>query len=598
MSYKIDFEPVGIRTTCEEGETILEAAQRAGIMLNATCGGEGVCGRCVVRVMDGKVATSNNEDEADRFGLQRDKGWHLACLTKVEGDVRVHIPPDSLTTAQRTQTEGQSLPITLDPAVRVIEVRVPPPSLDDLRSDADRIRETLGLPGLVFPHPVLASLSTDIRAYEYDFSMFLREMTVVAVRPPGSPALGLAVDLGTTKLAGYLIDLANGETLASAGEMNPQIAFGEDVMARIGHTLSKPDGGEQLQNVIAEALNSLAERLCAEAGYSTLDIADAVIVGNTAMHHLFLGLPVKQLGLAPYVAAESGSMDVNAGEIGLSFAPAANVHVLPNIAGFVGADHVAMLLGSGMTDGEETILGLDIGTNTEISLIAGGKHYSCSTASGPAFEGAHIRHGMRAAPGAIESVVIRDGEVMLQTIDHQDPVGICGSGILDTVAQLRKIEAITSSGSFSKTSEDPRIRQGEKGKEYVLVDGSENNGREITFNRSDVNQIQLAKGAMRTGVSILLEKAGISEEEIDTVILAGAFGTYLDVQSGVDIGMFPNLPKERFKQVGNAAGAGARMALLSKAKRLEAAEIARNVRYVELTTIPSFTKIFSKCLML
>ena len=316
------------------------------------------------------------------------------------------------------------------------------------------------------------------------------------------------------------------------------------------------------------------------------------------MHHLFLGLPVKQLGLAPYVATESAALDIPADKICFAFAPGANVHLLPNIAGFVGADHVAMLLGSGMLEKDGVVLGLDIGTNTEISLIANGKHYACSTASGPAFEGAHIMHGMRAAPGAIEKVLIRDGEIMLQTIDDQPPAGLCGSGILDLVAEMRKAGIINQRGAFDKIDSNPRIQQGDHGLEFVLATGSENGEREITFNRSDVNEIQLAKGAMRTGVKILLEKAGIQEQDIDTVIIAGAFGTYLDVQSGIDIGMFPNIGKEKFIQVGNAAGAGARMALLSTQIKEQAIQAAKKITYVELTIEPSFSSIFAKSLML
>ena len=231
---------------------------------------------------------------------------------------------------------------------------------------------------------------------------------------------------------------------------------------------------------------------------------------------------------------------------------------------------------------------MDIGTNTEISLIANRNHYACSTASGPAFEGAHIRHGMRAAPGAIEKVVIRDGQILLQTIDNQPAVGLCGSGILDLIAQMHKAGMINSRGALEDSGDNPRVRPGSSGAEFVVVSAEENHGSEITFSRSDVNEIQLAKGAMRTGVNILLQKAGVTEQEIEAVFIAGAFGTYLDVQSGIDIGMFPRLEKERFVQVGDAAGTGARLALLSTGKRKQAVSVAHRVIYVELTTEKNF----------
>jgi uncharacterized 2Fe-2S/4Fe-4S cluster protein (DUF4445 family) len=298
------------------------------------------------------------------------------------------------------------------------------------------------------------------------------------------------------------------------------------------------------------------------------------------------------------VAAENHAVYVDAIDLGLMFSPGAKVYSMPNIAGFVGADHVAMLLGSGMVDTQGNVLGLDIGTNTEISLIAGGKHFSCSTASGPAFEGAHIEHGMRAAPGAIEKVLIHNGEIMLQIIGEESPVGLCGSGILDVVAQLRKQKIITKRGAFRKNDHNERIQKGPRGDEFAIVFGNESGERQITFNRSDINQIQLAKGAMRTGVDILLEKAGLTANDLDAVIVAGAFGTYLDIESGIEIGMFPDIPRDYFQQVGNAAGAGARMGLLSLGHRNQAAKIAKNVEYVELTVEPSFSKTFARNLQL
>ena len=599
MSFTVDFEPVGRRVACERGDTLLEAAQRGGIVLNATCGGEGFCGRCIVQVVAGQASAPNFTEVAELGEAETKLGWRLACQTEIEGHLRVHIPPESFATAQRTQTEGHDLPITLDPAVCAARnVLLALPGLEDLRSDAARLRDALNLPALTFPVSVLRTLSDDLRTDEFRASVFLRGATVVGVRPAGTAALGYAVDLGTTKLAGYLVDLESGVTLAAAGTMNPQIAYGEDVMARIRHAIGHAEGAEQLRQAVVAALNDLAQRLCTQTGCSLKDIADAVVVGNTAMHHLFLGLPVKQLGLAPYVPAESAALDIPALDLGLEFAPGANVHLLPNIAGFVGADHVAMLLGSGMLEQGGMVLGLDIGTNTEISLITPRGHFSCSTASGPAFEGAHIRHGMRAAPGAIEKVLIHDGQVKLQTIDGQPPVGLCGSGILDLIAQMRKAGILNNRGAITGQGFKGRIRQGENGIEFVLVTTAEGGGTEVTFDRKDITEIQLAKGAMRAGVEILLKKAGIIAQQLDKVVIAGAFGTYLDVQSGMDIGMFPRLSREHFIQVGNAAGSGARLALLSKQVRQQAIQVAHQVEYVELSSEPAFSSTFARSLLL
>jgi uncharacterized 2Fe-2S/4Fe-4S cluster protein (DUF4445 family) len=591
VSYQVDFEPIGRRAACKEDETLLAAAQRLGILLNATCGGDGICGNCAVQVMGGETSPVHSV-EAEWLGPERlATGWRLACQAGVRSDVRIHIPPESLATNQRIQTEGRDLPVQLDPAVRRLDMRLAEPSLKDLRSDASRLEAALGLSSMDLPLSVVQRLPDDLRDHQYNLGVFLRGKTLVGISAPGTSPLGVAVDLGTTKLAAYLVDLESGKTIASAGAMNPQIAYGEDVISRIRHA-GEGDGAAQLQSAVTGAVARLAQELCNQAGRKQDHIADIVVVGNTAMHHLFLGLPVRQLGLAPFVPAVSDTVELPAQALGLEFAPGANIHLLPNIAGFIGADHVAMLLGSGLPGMQGNCLGIDIGTNTEISLVTGGRHFACSAASGPAFEGAHIRHGMRAGSGAIEKVLIRDGKFVLQTIDGKPPVGICGSGILDLVAALYKAGMIDKRGALI-ARDHPLIRRGKKGMEVVLVP-AKNAEEEITFSRGDINEIQLAKSAIRTAIEILLQRAKVSAETLDRVVIAGAFGTYLDVESGMRIGMFPPLPREKYIQVGNAAGAGARMALLSMDQRAQAVEIARRVNYVELTNESSFSSLFAK----
>jgi uncharacterized 2Fe-2S/4Fe-4S cluster protein (DUF4445 family) len=598
LSSSIHIQPVGKRISATDGETILSCLQRAGVILNATCGGTGSCGQCLIQIISGEVSTPT-PFETGEIELNRIKaGWRFACQTSVKGDLKVFIPAASMATAQRTQTEGKDTQIEIDPAVSAHTITVAKPNPDDPEAVIENLQKALPEVRLTISPDVLAALPRDMQDCKNRGDAWLRGSSLVAFRPAGSPMLGVAVDLGTTKLAVYLVNLRTGETIASSGAMNPQIAYGEDVIARISYAMQQPDGAKQLRQAVAQKLNEMIHDLCHNAGLSTRAVADAVVVGNTAMHHLFTGLPVNQLGLAPYEPAVYDAMDIDAHAAGFGVAPGATVHLLPNIAGFVGADHVAMLLGSGILESAGIVLGMDIGTNTEVSLIANGRHYACSTASGPAFEGAHIRQGMRAAPGAIEKVLINNGQVQIQTIGGQPPTGLCGSGILDLVAQLFTNGIITRGGSFNPNCKDARIRQGEHGKEYVVIKAEENTGNEIAFSRRDINEIQLVKGAMRAGVSILLREAGISEKDIDRVFLAGAFGTYLDVQSGIDIGMFPHIPKDRFIQVGNAAGTGARMALLSKRKRAQAVEVAHKVNYVELTTMKDFVTIFSEAMFL
>jgi len=598
MSVEITFQPIGKKIIFQGKGSILAAAQESGVLLNATCGGEGTCGRCVIQVISGQVSPPNPIEENALGSVRIDEGWRLACQVRALDDTVIYIPPDSLLTTQRIQTEGMIVDVKLDPAVRAVDVQAPPALSIQFESISKYLREALAMPDLVIADPVREHLVDNSQRFDHICSLFIRYNQVIGLRPAGTSALGLAVDLGTTKLACYLVDLSNGKTLAAQGVMNPQIAYGEDVMARINFAMTKPNGAYELRQAVLDQLNQTAGSLCKQAGRDIEDIADVVLVGNTAMHHLVLGLPVSQLGLAPYIPAEYGAIDIRADDFGMSITPGAYVHLLPNIAGFVGADHVAMLLGSQMLENKGVVLGLDIGTNTEISLIAHGKHYACSTASGPAFEGAHIQYGMRAAPGAIEKVFIQNNQVKYQTIDNLAPIGLCGSGILDLVAQLLKEGIINSRGAFLKESRNPRVRKSHKGFEYVLVEAGENAGKEISFSRKDISEIQLVKGSIRAGVEILLEKAGLTESEIDRVVIAGAFGTYLDVKSGIEIGMFPNLGLEKFVQVGNAAGTGAKMALLSRKVRSEAAQIAKHVHYVELTTEPGFTDTFARCLSL
>lgn len=601
MKYKIDFEPIGRRGEGAEGDSLLEVARQAGVGLVSICGGKGTCGRCRVQVLSGSVSPLNEVEKKALTPTEQAKGCRLACQVRIKSNVKVHVPPDSLTTAQRIQTEGQELQVAVNPVVESYQAQLPPPTRTDLRADAtrltDHLAERYGLQELSIDHELLRQLSPRLREAGWKTTVTLRGREIVNMGAMGRTRLGLAVDLGTTKLAGYLVDLEGGETLAAMGAMNPQIAYGEDVMARITYAMEGADQADTLQQIVVDGLNDLARQLCAQAGRDPTEIDEAVVVGNTAMHHLFLGLPVRQLGLAPYLAAVSAPLDAKARDIGLALAPGAYVHLLANIAGFVGADHVAMLLATGIYETDKIVAGLDIGTNTEIALKAGERLITCSTASGPAFEGAHIKDGMRAAQGAIESLRIVDSRVEYHTIGHVPPVGLCGSGILDAVAQLYQAGIIDRRGTMD--SDHARVRSTEDGKEFVLVDKEESgNGREIVLTRRDVGEIQLAKGAMRAGLNILLAETGLEAADLDEIIIAGAFGTYINVDSAISIGMFPPLPLERFKQVGNAAGMGAKLALISREQRARAEDIAQRAEYIELTNDPRFVTEFSTAMFL
>lgn len=596
--YLVDLEPIGRRVEIEEGANLLDAAQRAGVDLVASCGGIGICGTCRVRVIQGKVTPLTLTEEEALDAEQRAAGMRLACQVEPLSDVRLDIPPESLTAVQQMQVEGRERQVILGPAVAAVDLELDQPGLEDLRSDLARVDEELARQGfgpLKGSLAALGELSQFLRASGWKARLAIRPeadgSALVATLPSGSLLAGLAMDLGSTKLALYLVDLATGATLARTGVMNPQIAYGEDVVSRIAYANRGVENRKLLQSRLVDSVNDALATLCQEHGLSPAQVVDVAAVGNTAIHHLFCGLPVEQLGSAPYVPVVSEPLYFSAAEIGLTAAPGARVFMPANIAGYVGADHVSALLATQSYAAQRTTLVVDIGTNTEVSLTHQGQVYSCSCASGPAFEGAHIHDGMRAAPGAVDRVNIHGNEVTVSTIAGQLPVGICGSGILQAVAQMLDAGIIDQRGVLR--GGNGRVRANGRQAEFVLVLASESgHGRDIIITRKDVNEIQLAKGAIRAGIDILLQEAGIPADAIEEFIIAGAFGTYLDLGSALRVGMFPGIPLERYHQVGNAAGVGAKEMLISRARREEAAQIVSTVRYIELTTHAAFTPQF------
>lgn len=596
--FTIDFEPIGRRVEIQEGETLLTAAQKAGVKIISLCGGIGSCDSCRVRLVHGELSSPTLEEQ-EGIGLEDlAKGHRLACQARPLSDVKIDVPPSSLTTTQRLQVEGQEISIEPDPVIVPVEVNLTPPTFDDLRADVTRVLQALESLGVTSPMiglPVLEDLSDQLRALGWISRFALRGNEVVAVLPPEKHLLGLAVDIGTTKLAAYLVDLSSGNTLVKTGEMNPQISYGEDVVSRIAYTNANEDGREFMQDKVVSTINTMLGELCDGVQISREQIVDAVVVGNTAMHHLFAGLPVRQLGEAPYVPEISDGLDIPSQSIGLALSAGAYVHLPPIIAGYIGADHVAMLLATEAVEQGKTVIALDIGTNTEISLITGNRVMCCSCASGPAFEGAHIHDGMRAAPGAIERVQIQGQEVRVYTVAGQPAVGICGSGILDAISQMLSEGLIDFRGMLQE--DHPLIQRVDTEPIFLLVPASNSgNDRDVIITRKDVNEIQLAKGAIRAGIEVLLKEAKLSCEQVEEIIVAGAFGTYLDIRSAIGIGMFPDLPHARFRQVGNAAGMGAKQMLISSERRQAAEEIAQKVEYLELTTHPDFTDEFIKAL--
>jgi uncharacterized 2Fe-2S/4Fe-4S cluster protein (DUF4445 family) len=613
MKHFIHFEPVGRRGELPAGGTLLDHARTLGIDLISLCGGSAGCGRCIVQVLEGEVSEPTSAELEFLLPEQIDQGYRLACCTIPHSDCLIRVPPESLTSPQRMQVEGEELPIDPNPLTQAYPILMTPPTLDDIKSDTTRLTDVLeqqhNLKNLSVDIDVLRQISPLLRESvdpsdeKWHVQVVVREREIIGLLPLDLPQLGLAVDLGTTKIAVYLLNLHTGQTLASRALMNPQITYGEDVIARIAYTVRDESNASLLRELVVEALNETITQMCAEVDAKPSNIADSVIVGNTAMHHIFLGLPVKQLVKAPFVPAVTSALDLKARDLGLAAMPGSYVHMLANIAGYVGADHVAMLLATEIEQQQVDTLAIDIGTNTEICLLHKGTMTSTSCASGPAFEGAHIKHGMRAAGGAIEHLRLLEDRLEFQTIGGTPPVGLCGSGILDAMAQLYLAGILDKQG---RMRDHPRVRRVDGEREFMLVDPSDNSAatdgeedtRRITISQKDIRQLQLAKGAIHTGIELLFRTNGLSLDDIDQVIVAGAFGTYIDITSAITIGMLPDLPLERFRQVGNAAGVGAKLALVSRTKRAEARALGEKIEYLELATHPLFRTTFAQSMFI
>jgi uncharacterized 2Fe-2S/4Fe-4S cluster protein (DUF4445 family) len=595
--FVVELQPLGRRAEISPGETLLSAAQSVGVELQAVCGGVGTCGQCKVRLTAGSLSapTSQEKEMLGRELLER--SCRLACQALPTSHVTLEIPPESLTSSQRVQLDGRELGVSLDPLV------VP----FDLEADAslpgklqERINDAVGqdVQPAAGSFEQLAETAQRFAGHvRVAVSKESSPFTIVGILPEKTRIFGLAVDLGTTKLASYLVDLETGKTLAQRGLMNPQIAHGEDVISRISYASHSAEAAQQLQRRVIETLNEMVRDFCMDLAISPGQIVEMVVAGNTAMHHFFAGLPVQQLGMAPYLPATTEPLHLAARDLGLEIAPGAAIYTPPNIAGYVGGDHVAMLIGIGAGSRKSGLpfLAIDIGTNTEITLNVHGRLLTCSCASGPAFEGAHIRHGMRAAPGAIERVLFERGALQIYTIERRLPIGICGSGILDAIAALLDAGVLESRGNFRKGAE--RVRQNSGGGEYLLI-SAENSGSggEIVLTRQDISEIQFAKAAIRAGIEVLLEAGGVEASALEEFVIAGAFGSYLDVRSALRIGLFPKIPLGKFRQVGNAAGIGARQMLISGSQRRLGESLAKQVEYVELASHPHFQEKFAQSL--
>ncbi|MGB9793062.1 MAG: ASKHA domain-containing protein [Thermacetogeniaceae bacterium] len=605
--FRVVFQPGNRETYIPGGVTLKEAMDMAGIPFDFPCGGRGKCGKCRVKIAEGAAPPATAEKEhLDAWEIE--EGVRLACLAVVERDLVVELPYEK-TPEHKILMESVERSVKLDPHLLKAYVEVEPPSLEDQRSDWRRLRDALAEKDERYRDSgvslgVLRDLPQALRAAKYKVTAVAGDGQIIGVEAGDTTdkMLGIAFDIGTTTIVGYLLDLRTGEELSVVSALNPQTRFGADVISRITFATQEDGGLTKLQSAVVEMLNSLVGEAAEKAGVRREDVYAMTVVGNTCMHHLFLGINPKHLALSPYVPVVSEPLALAADELQIRINPAGRIFVLPNIAGFVGADTVAVLLATELDWSDGIKLAIDIGTNGEIVLGSRERLVACSAAAGPAFEGAQISSGMRGAQGAIDHVRFGD-DVEYTVIGGGKPKGICGSGLLDAVAGLIKLGIIDRRGRISEPEQlagtsaerfKGRLIKYEGMSAFLLADESETeHGRAIMITQRDVRELQLAKGAIATGIQVLMEKLGIGVTDIKEVLLAGAFGNYMDPHSACAIGLIPPELEERVKPIGNAAGTGAKLALLSRGEFQRAAAIARFVEYVELGSYPSFPTIFA-----
>jgi uncharacterized 2Fe-2S/4Fe-4S cluster protein (DUF4445 family) len=607
------FQPSGLRGEVLEGKSLLEASRELGAEIESVCGGLRACGKCKVKLMEGRLSPFTDEETKFIKEAERVEGYRLGCAAQIIGDVSIFVPEESRAGKQVVRKAATERKIELNPAIHLYYVELSPPSFQDLHGDLDRLKKVLfekhRLSSLDIDYFALLKLPGVLRQADWKVTAVIwMEKEILDIKPgKAEAAYGLAIDVGTTTVAAYLCNLGDGKVMATESMMNPQISYGEDVMSRISYVVTHPeDGLERMHRLIIDGLNQLIRSITEKCHLAPEDISDLTFVGNTVMHHLLLKIDPQYLGISPFPPVVHQAIHVKARDLKLKAHPSANVYFLPIEAGFVGADNAGVLIAEEPYDQDEMVLIIDIGTNGE--LVMGGRRVliSSSCATGPALEGATIKFGMRAAPGAIERVRIhpRTLDVDFKVVGLEywrsesktvQAKGICGSGIIDTVAELYRNGIIDKSGRFNQHIQSFRMRISEGKPEFVIAWEKETSIRkEITITQSDVRNVQLAKGALYTGAKLMMKKLGI--EKLDKIILAGAFGSYIDKEKAMILGMFPDCDLANVCAVGNAAGDGARIALLNRDKRGEAEEVARKVEYMELTLEKNFQREFIEAL--
>ena len=600
----IEFRPHNKITRVPPGMTIFNAASWIGLPIDSTCGALGTCGKCKVRLLQGYNGTT----AADRKAFSEDEladGWRLSCRAEVQEDVICEVP--RLMRNPKAALMGFGRHVVLSPNVHKVELKLQEPSLTDQCSDLARIKEGLEAEGFDISASldVIRRLPKALREAGWHITAVVVGDELVAVEAGDTTdrSYGLAFDIGTTSVVGMLMDLKSGAPAAVTSVLNAQAIFGADVIARISHTMLNEQGLSQLEEKIIASMNALVAELVAEAKVSRDEIYEVVLGGNATMLHLLLGIDPEAIGVMPFIPVIEEAMRINADQIGLEILPTAPLQFLPHLGAYVGADLIAGLLATGLAQAEGVRLLVDVGTNGEIILGSSSRTLATAAPAGPAFEGAQIKDGMRASDGAIEAVTISLEGVALQVIGDEAPIGLCGSGLLDAVAQLRLSGLLDPSGRLIKAEQaaehypahlaERLIHVEEDLRGFVLAWPQETGHRkQIVLTQRDIREMQFAKGSIAGGIQVIMAELGVSADDLEEIYLAGSFGNYINPQSARIIGLVPNVPVERIKSVGNAAGEGAKMALLSFRERQVAWSLTEFVEYHELSGRADFNDSF------
>lgn len=603
---RVLFEPHGRAVMVLPGTKIVEAAGQAGLVIDSPCGGQGLCGKCRVRITGGG-ATTAPDGQHNLSPEELSQGWRLACQTAITTACTIHIPEASLfgsghqILAQRQrQASGD-----VAPAIRKLYVEMAPPTLQDCDADLLRLEKKIG--PIIADLDVLRRLPTLLRHGNFKGTAVLTDHHLIDFEAGDTTAHchGMAFDIGTTTIVGSLLDLTTGDEKAIAAGINPQVNFGDDVLSRIQHSGSCDDCLTQLRKSILGAVITLIDTVCREANISRRDIYEVTFAGNTTMQHLLCGIEATQLGQVPFAPAYARGLLLNARDLELPIHPRGMAYLFPVIGGFVGGDTVAGILSTRLPELEGPVLMVDIGTNGEIVLAHNGQLLAASTAAGPAFEGARISCGMRAANGAIEKVSFADGDIRAATIANAPAIGLCGSGLIDLAAELLRQGIISPEGRLLPADElPPAVPPALRARVLTRSDGqteflmTADGDRRLTLTQRDVRELQLAGGAIRAGIAILLKRAGLATADLTRILIAGGFGSFIRRSNAQRIGLLPtDVHHERITYVGNASLDGAKAALLSTGARQRGEDLARQALHVELSQDANFQMEFAEAMI-